>query len=75
MNLYLHDVNGKLIRRLTDVDADVEFVAVDPAGKYVLLSFIGNLSGGETTFPGRGKKREEKPFDDGRGMAQYHDEW
>ena len=35
MNLYLHDVNGKLIRRLTDVDADVEFVAVDPAGKYV----------------------------------------
>lgn len=35
MNLYLHDVNGKLIRRLTDVDADVEFVAADPAGKYV----------------------------------------
>ena len=35
MNLYLHDVNGKLIRRLTDVDADVEFVAVDAAGKYV----------------------------------------
>ncbi len=35
MNLYLHDVNGKLIRRLTDVDADVEFVAVDSAGKYV----------------------------------------
>lgn len=35
MNLYLHDVNGKLIRRLTDVDADVEFVAADAAGKYV----------------------------------------
>lgn len=35
MNLYLHDVNGKLIKRLTDVDADVEFVAVDRAGKYV----------------------------------------
>ena len=35
MNLYLHDVNGKLIRRLTNVEADVEFVAVDPAGKYV----------------------------------------
>ena len=35
MNLYLHDVNGKLIRRLTDVDADVEFVAADVAGKYV----------------------------------------
>ena len=35
MNLYLHDVNGKLIRRLTDVDADVVFVAADAAGKYV----------------------------------------
>ena len=35
MNLYLHDVTGKLIKRLTDVDADVEFVAVDRAGKYV----------------------------------------
>ena len=35
MNLYLHDVNGKLIRRLTEVDADVEFVAADAAGKYV----------------------------------------
>lgn len=35
MNLYLHDVNGKLIRRLTDVDADVVFVAADATGKYV----------------------------------------
>lgn len=34
-NLYLHDVNGKLIKRLTNVDADVSFVAMDPAGKYV----------------------------------------
>lgn len=34
-NLYLHDVNGKLIKRLTNVDADVSFVAMDPVGKYV----------------------------------------
>ncbi len=35
MNLYLHDVTGKLIKRLTDVDAAWQFVAVDRAGKYV----------------------------------------
>lgn len=34
-NLYLHDVSGKLIKRLTNVDADVSFVAMDPVGKYV----------------------------------------
>ena len=34
-NLYLHDVSGKLIKRLTNVDADVSFVGMDPAGKYV----------------------------------------
>lgn len=34
-NLYLYDVNGKLIKRLTDVDADVAYVGMDRAGKYV----------------------------------------
>lgn len=34
-NLYLYDVNGKLIKRLTDVDADVAYVDMDRAGKYV----------------------------------------
>jgi len=34
-NLYLHDATGKLLKRLTPVAADVEFVAADPAGKYV----------------------------------------
>ncbi|WP_018336192.1 S9 family peptidase [Butyricimonas synergistica] len=34
-NLYLYDVNGKLIKRLTDVDADVAYVDMDCAGKYV----------------------------------------
>ncbi|WP_294143322.1 DPP IV N-terminal domain-containing protein [uncultured Sanguibacteroides sp.] len=34
-NLYLHDGNGKLLKRLTPVEADVEFVAMDKAGKYV----------------------------------------
>ncbi|WP_059025691.1 S9 family peptidase [Gabonibacter massiliensis] len=33
-NLYLHDGNGKLLKRLTPVEADVEFVAMDKAGKY-----------------------------------------
>ncbi|WP_099292289.1 DPP IV N-terminal domain-containing protein [Butyricimonas sp. Marseille-P3923] len=34
-NLYLYDVNGKLIKRLTDVDADVAYAGMDRAGKYV----------------------------------------
>mgnify|MGYP005914656661 FL=1 len=34
-NLYLYDVNGKLIKRLTDVDADVAYAGMDHAGKYV----------------------------------------
>ena len=34
-NLYLHDVSGKLVKRLTNVDADVSFVGMDPAGKYL----------------------------------------
>ncbi|PXZ43846.1 S9 family peptidase [Sanguibacteroides justesenii] len=33
-NLYLHDGDGKLLKRLTPVEADVEFVAMDKAGKY-----------------------------------------
>ena len=33
-NLYLHDGDGKLLKRLTPVEADVEFVATDKAGKY-----------------------------------------
>ena len=34
-NLYLYDVNGKLIKRLTDVDADVAYAGMDRVGKYV----------------------------------------
>ena len=34
-SLYLHDASGKLIKRLTPVNADVRFVAIDPAGKYI----------------------------------------
>lgn len=34
-SLYLYDENGKLIKRLTEVDADVVYAGMDPAGKYV----------------------------------------
>lgn len=34
-NLYLHGVDGKLVKRLTDVNADVDYVGMDRAGKYV----------------------------------------
>jgi dipeptidyl-peptidase-4 len=34
-SLYLHDKRGKLLKRLTPVAADVKFVAVDKAGRYL----------------------------------------
>ena len=34
-SLYLYDVDGRLLKRLTDVDADVAYAGMDPAGKYV----------------------------------------
>lgn len=59
-SLYLYDISGKLIRRLTPVAADVKLVGLDPAGKtlYYLSAevspveehlFKTALSGGKAT--------------------------
>lgn len=75
MNLYLHDVNGKLIRRLTDVDADVEFVAAVLPGNMCIIFHLKSPRWKKQLFRVEVKSGKEKPLDNRRGVAQYYDEW